>query len=211
MSSAPAHWIAIDAAFSGWSGYCRMFGTHPVEVHRSKSRDFNNLRWWFEAPAARRAEPTLKRLCSESSQGFMLLDDGPQDVEVGPELVVIEYPYLDKKKSIDTVIKLGRAVGFLEAVADACGAEVVLRRASQWRKHLKVSGSGKAAKDLVRARIRGFATHPDERAPVRGKFNRVYMPGLVGVGLEPADADRAEAAGCGIGYAIERGWPLPTV
>jgi hypothetical protein len=123
-------------------------------------------------------------------------------------LVVIEYPYVDK--NISTAIKLGRAVGFLEAVAGALDAEVELRTASRWRKHLKVSGSGQAAKDKVRSIIRGFATHPDRRARVRGKFDRVYMPGLEGVGLEPSDTDRAEAAACGIGYAIEQGWPLPT-
>lgn len=188
MNSAPLHWLAIDAAFSGWSGVCRFGGTQPTECFRLKGLDFGE---WALVMSG--GEPSL-------------LNAG-----VPPDLVVIEYPYQDK--SADSAIKLGRAVGFLEAVFDfvSRGAgKVELRRASQWRSKLKVSGSAEQAKDNVRAIIRGFATHPDERARVRGKFDRVYMPALAGVGLSKKDADRAEAAGCGIGYAIERGWPLPT-
>ncbi len=189
MTHAPSHWLAIDAAFSGWSGYCRMAGTQPVEVLRWKCRDFVELRHWFLHPPGHLS--------------------GMLGMRHAPTLVVIEYPYQDK--SAGTAIKLGRAVGFLEAVASSVGAEVELRRASQWRKQLKVSGTGQAAKDRVRSIIRGFATHPDFRPPVKGRHNRVYMPGLCGVGLRRSDEDRAEAAGCGIGYAIEQGWELPTV
>jgi hypothetical protein len=193
MRHAPLHWLAIDAAFSGWSGVCRFHGTKPVEVFRKKGLDFG---LWYLAVAG--------------------LSGHGEDYRGTPvNLVVIERPYYDKKRSVDSTIKLGRAVGFLDAVAQSVmagrGGEIVLRLASQWRSKLKVSGSGQAAKDSVRSIVRGFATHPDERARVRGRHDRVYMPGLEGVGLSRKDEDRAEAAGCGIGYAIEQGWPLPTV
>jgi hypothetical protein len=194
QSAAPPHWLAIDAAFSGWSGVARFNGLVLIQAIRLKGLEW---RQWFD----------------------VILGTGNTVAPGRPSLVIIEYPYQDKSKA--TAIKLGRAVGFIEAVARYCmsgieGAKVELRTASQWRKHLKVTGSSDEAKALVRARVRGLLAHPDHRPPIRGKFARSYLPVLPGQGLEelgrdPKDTDRVEAVGCGIGYAIEQGWSLPTV
>jgi Holliday junction resolvasome RuvABC endonuclease subunit len=195
MNQPPDHWLAIDAAFSGWSGVARFNKLTLVQAFRIKTKPMS-FGHWYDAMMA----------------PFGELPKAP------PTLVVIEYPFQGKSKS--TAIKLGRAVGFIEAVARCCmtghNGTLELRTASEWRSHLKVSGPAGQAKALVMARVRGLIAHPDRRPPVRGKFARSYLPVMPGQGLEDlgkdkTDHDRVEAVGCGIGYAIEQGWSLPTV
>lgn len=180
----PDHWLFVDAAFRR-SGVCRMHGTAPCQLFTVAGLDPRVWQHLLQAPG--------------------------EEWGSAPSLVVVEHPYLAKSNA-DTAIKLGRSVGVVEAVAGLLGADVRCRRASQWQKHLGAAGlTRKAAKAHVRAVVRGLATHPDERPPVSGRWARVWMPGLEGVGLKASDQDRADAAGGAIGYAVEQGWQLPEV
>ncbi len=124
-------------------------------------------------------------------------------------LIVIQYPFV--RDNIATAIKLGRAVGYLEAVAQSVGAEVVHRTASQWRKQLPKPFRGnmpeREAKRVALSFVRALAVHPDQRRRVKGILDRVHFPVLGGRELSE---DEAEAVAGGVGYAIEQGWTLHT-
>lgn len=190
----PPYWMSVDAAFSGPSGVAvwatiedkvALLGSFALSLANDGMRPF---------------------VQAMSSIKYGKLPDGGISP---PALFVIEYPYLGE--NVSTAIKLGRAVGRFEQLAEWLEADTELVITSKWRKWLGVKErDGEAAKARCRNLVRALAVHPDKRARVRGKLDRVWLPAAEWVGLAKSDTDRAEAIGCGLGYALNQGWALST-
>jgi hypothetical protein len=194
MIDPPNYWLSIDAAFTGPSGvavWAAINGAASLLGSFAFSAALDGMRHCIEQVSA------------------MKYGKLPTGGAGAPSLFVIEYPYLDK--GVSTAIKLGRAVGRFEALAEWLDARTELLTAAKWRKLVGIKArSGDAAKARCRSLVRALAVHPEERPRFKGQLDRVWLPAAKGVGLSKADTDRAEAIGCGLGYALDQGWALST-